>query len=52
MEEFLFSVLYLRECGFEVYRQVGNAKLALDTIMNWIMETNRKNSEIAGNPRF
>ena len=32
--------------------QVGNAKLALDTIMNWIMETNRKNSEIAGNLRF
>lgn len=26
--------------------QVGNAKLALDTIMNWITETNRKNAEI------
>ncbi|MBQ4465305.1 MAG: hypothetical protein II916_05015, partial [Oscillospiraceae bacterium] len=27
--------------------QVGNAKLALDTIMQWITETNRKNAVLS-----
>ena len=31
--------------------QVGNAKLALDTIMHWITETDRKNAELTSGGR-